>query len=368
MKNSNYWNPLPHWGALATLIFLLMTINIPASAEPYLAVRTGLKCMSCHVNPTGGGKRNAFGRIYGQTILPTKISKDPLGNLFGDRFDIGGNLRTSLKTIQTPNQNNNTAFNTDRANIYIEGKLVPNRLSFYLDQQFSPGSDNRESWLMLKSKKGDAYIKAGKIFQPYGLRFEDDDALVRTIPGINFSTADNGVELGLEKGSWSTQFAITNGSSGGAETNTDKQIGARIEYTKPRWRLGASANINKGDSQSREMNNIFTGFKWLDLEFLLEADHIKDTNTKKMIDIKQIITHFEVNKEVKKGHNLKLSLEYLDPNTDINENDRSRSSFVWEYTPMPLLQVRTGIRSSKDIPQNDQQNTSEAFLQMHGFF
>lgn len=52
----------------------------------------------------------------------------------------------------------------------------------------------------------------------------------------------------------------------------------------------------------------------------------------------------------------------------LDEDDRSRSSLVWEYTPMPLLQVRTGFRLSRGIPQNDQQNTSEAFLQMHGFF
>ena len=52
--------------------------------------------------------------------------------------------------------------------------------------------------------------------------------------------------------------------------------------------------------QNRETKNILTGFKCLNLEFLLEADHITDTDTKKTNDIKQITTHFKVNKEVKK--------------------------------------------------------------------
>jgi len=367
MKNRKNTIKLQVLTSIAILIGLFTTIMSSVSAEPYLAVRTGLKCMSCHVNPTGGGKRNAFGRIYGESILPSKPTDKPLGSLFGDRFDIGGNLRASFKANRTQNQKNSSAFNTDRANIYIEAKLIPDKLSFYLDQQFAPGSDNRESWLKLQNKEGSTYLKAGKIFQPYGLRLEDDDALVRSVPGINFSTPDNGLELGLEKGPWSTQLSLTNGSAGGAETNKGKQIGARVEYIQPKWRLGASANINKGDSQDRQMQNIFAGFKWLDSEFLVEADHIKDTNTSKG-DIEQIATHFEINKEVKKGHNVKLSMEYLDPNLDIDEDHRSRTSLIWEHTPVPMLQVRIGLRSNKGIPQNDEQNSEEAFLQLHGFF
>jgi hypothetical protein len=36
----------------------------PAHALPKYARRTGLACGQCHVNPEGGGPRNAFGRAF----------------------------------------------------------------------------------------------------------------------------------------------------------------------------------------------------------------------------------------------------------------------------------------------------------------
>jgi hypothetical protein len=43
--------------------FILATPK-PAQALPKFAAETGLPCGQCHVNPAGGGPRNAFGKAF----------------------------------------------------------------------------------------------------------------------------------------------------------------------------------------------------------------------------------------------------------------------------------------------------------------
>ena len=87
---------------------LLLTAT-PAAAEPYLALRTGLKCSSCHTNLTGGGNRNAYGGIFAQTQLPLKpgtvVSKNLTDFLligWDLRVEASGTFKASTPTRDTP--------------------------------------------------------------------------------------------------------------------------------------------------------------------------------------------------------------------------------------------------------------------------
>src|SRR6266851_2987680 len=106
--------PMNAAGVIAPVLLALALLAPTVSrAEPYLAVRTGAKCMACHVNPTGGGKRTEFGSIYSQTALAEAYLNPATGETMAapeggpqsalwtgklnDHLAVGSDLRASLQ-------------------------------------------------------------------------------------------------------------------------------------------------------------------------------------------------------------------------------------------------------------------------------
>lgn len=367
--------------AAALLAALLLA---PAHAEPYLAVRTGAKCMACHVNPTGGGKRTEFGNNYSQTALAEErldpgtgkavpaSETGPLPTLWSgrinDHFAVGGDLRATAQAAFIPHSTERLAFDPTRAQIYLEVKPIVDRLTIYLDQRVAPGAaTNREAYALLRTADRSAYLKAGRMFFPFGLRIEDGSAFIRQVSGTGFDSSDDGVEGGLEVGPWSAQIAMTNGAGGGAETNRGKQIGSLASYVQPDWRVGASVSTNFNGAADRRMQSAFAGLRTDVVSWLASGVYVTDDGTPTG-RLRQWATLLEGNVEAAKGHNLKLTYEYFDPNADVRENERERYSAVWEYVPFQYTQFRLGVRKNNGIPQNNQQNATDVFLQWHAFF
>ena len=62
--------------------------------------------MDCHVNPTGGGMRNTFGEVWGQTELPAQRvdTGEPWTGEISRFLAIGGNLRATASDTDVPHQ------------------------------------------------------------------------------------------------------------------------------------------------------------------------------------------------------------------------------------------------------------------------
>ncbi len=345
----------------------------PAVAEPYLAARQGLKCSGCHVNPTGGGLRNAAGNAFAQNELAAQRIATGDSQWHGElnRFvSFGGDFRGSGTYTDFPDaEDEDLAFAVDELRVYLDLRVIPDRLSVYVDQRLAPGgSRNLEAYARLSLDDSSRYyVKAGQMYLPFGLRLEDDTAFVRQVSGINFDTPDNGVELGLETGPWSAQIAVSNGAGGGIETGSGKQWSLRGEHVRSIWRLGASYNFNEVDTSERHMAALHGGLRTGPVTWLAEVDYIEDRGLPGG-DQRRWIGLIEGNWTPRRGHNLKLTVETLEPDTDVDDDEQDRYSLVWEYFPFQFLQLRGGVRIHDGVSGDDLQNRRFGFIELHAFF
>jgi hypothetical protein len=348
------------------LLLLLICAAGGVLAEPYLAVQTGYHCGMCHTNPTGGGKRTEFGNIFAQQQLaarPLAAGKALWLGKINDHISVGGNARFTARQTDFDDRDDNLDFAVHRVTAYFSARLSE-QVELYIDQQVAPGGSlNREVWARFSWDNW--YVKAGKLFIPFGWRLEDDTAFTRQVTGINFNAGDSGAEIGYLRDKFNFQLAVTNGNGGASDIDDNKLVSARAEWIEPSWRGGISAYNNNTDFGERTIYGLFAGVKLGMVNWLLEYDHIKDTGFSSD-DQTQDIALIEANILLRQGHNLKLTLEAL--TFDDVLDDRYRWSAVYEYFPWAFSQIRAGIRQRDSDDKAAVFNSEETFLEIHTYF
>ena len=364
---ARHYPALPCGALLASLL-----IAASARAEPYLAVGQGAKCSQCHVNPTGGGLRNAFGDVFAQTQLPAQridTGTDIWAGQIARFLAVGGDLRFDGTAQQLPHTRTLDSFQMQQTRLYLAASVIPDRLLVYADEQVAPGGAlNREAWGLFWSADHTWYLKGGQMYLPFGLRLQDQTAFVKQTTGINMTTPDQGVEVGWLKGRWDAQFAVSNGTAGGAATTSGKQSSAQLAFVDAAWRLGAALNYNGAAAAgSRRAAGLFGALKTGPVVWLGEADLVDDRSLGDG-GVKMLATLAEADWTIARGHNLKITGEYLDPNRHVGHDQQTRWSLLYELTPVQFVQLRAGVRYSDGIPQLASEHTRLYFLELHGFF
>ena len=215
----------------AIAICLLMAFALPLQlhAEPYFAFREGYKCSTCHVNKTGGGKRNEYGSSFTQTEFSPILEAASENALYfsadiGESFSLGMDFMIVHETLlsveesideggrnEVYEQGAKNSFDVRSCNLYLEVQLLPEILTLYLDETVSPaGASNREAFVLYDNLPHGGYVKAGRMLLPYGIRLWDDDAFIRQVTGFNYDNQDLGFEVGAEPGMFSLSLALSN--------------------------------------------------------------------------------------------------------------------------------------------------------------
>ena len=355
-------------GALAAVGLLVCA---RAWSEPYLAIRQGLKCAACHVNPTGGGLRAPFGDVYDQTRLAARNVRSPWGLWTGDvgRFlRVGGDFYGDAAVTQEPHTRTIDQFQTERGDIYLEANLIPNRLLLYADELVVPGrAINEEAYALFWSAKHDWYVKAGQMYLPFAFRLQDQTSFVYDVSSITMYSPDDGVEFGWEQGRWDAQLDVTDGTFATSGSGTGKEYGLQVQYVDPYWRLGVAANDDDAAIARRKIYGVFGGFRTGPVAWLGEAAMVEN----EFGDLRgatQAAMLVEGDWLIVRGSNLKLKFEHFDPNRGVPDTGRNRWTLEYEDFPVQFLALNAGVRDYTGPPRINADHTRLYFLEVHAFF
>lgn len=337
-------------GTLALASALSLAPLRQAAAEPYLALRTGLKCSHCHVNRSGGGGRNGFGSVWSQTQLPMRTF-DVRNRDLVSWVAIGLDFRGAFDGALTSGVEPRTVFAVKESQVQLEARLIDDILTFYLDQTVEPDRTKaREVFGMAAWKPLNGYAKVGKFLLPYGWRLWDDQEFIRSATNFTYATPDIGVEVGIEPGPLSWAVSVTNGSFGGTESDGPKLVATNAVLTFRRWRVGASAARNAQPGAHREIVGAYAGFSVGPLVFLGETDLVFDSfDDTTSTDRDQVLAFMEGDWLITRGLNLKVTYGFQDPAASIRSgvgglpedqgDRRTRVRLGLEAFPVPFVQL-----------------------------
>lgn len=279
--------------ALAFVAVSLFTVT--ASALPRFSISEGVPCVACHIDPSGGGMRNAYGRyVYGPTRLPLSFRGSsalqmPIRLDLGDTLAFGGDSRTAFINQRPQTGQELSSFFQMEANLYVAAKLF-NGLTLYYDQEAYGSFQAMAIYQRELFHDVSVYVKGGRFAPTYGLRLENHNLWIRQDIGFGPTDKDQGLEIGAQAGPLLLQAAALNGSppEQQLDENTTKAVVARAEVLGRigplRAMFGGSLYLNETgvrtdkdgvtvDSRSTQSRHgIFAGASLGRFTYMAEAD------------------------------------------------------------------------------------------------
>ena len=328
-----------------------------AHALPRFSSRTGWKCQSCHVNPSGGGMRNPGGVTYGREELPVPTWSEEFGL---DEFtteltnfvSVGADVRTLFFYQQGQTENQNAIFQM-QGDLYINLKLAK-KVNVYFDKGLYSGF---EIFGQLNVLPANGYVKAGKFVPNYGLKVDDHRSYIREYAGLSPEVGNpyyTGAEVAVSPGPASITGGVYNSSEGRGESiDSRKAFLGRVEGlfdVADDVYVGLGANVLYKNVMGGK-TNFLGGFGTLsigDFTVLGEADLLKSDVSGTKTDA--FVLYVEGDYVVTPGFDLKAMYDFYDSDLDLATGTLSRYSFGFEFFPISGVEVRPLYRILKEKP------------------
>jgi len=363
----------------------LITISVTGYALPRFATRLNLPCQSCHVNPSGGGMRNAFGQSFGRDSLSVKswqqeYELDDFSTKISEFLSYGADFRLlAFYQSKTNPDASLSSFFPMQTDLYFN-LAVSKKINLFINPAFGP-YNRLEAFAIARVLPANGYVKLGRFAPPYGLRFDDHTSFVRqTTPFRNNMGQQTGVEVGLRAGSFAAMGAVTNGMQGDRDGNLAKAVFGKLEAHGEVGPLRALAGVSSyNDASSAEKLNLFGGYGAVTFIDMLtvtgDVERIQGNSSSMSVssdlnqrnapgtDLKQLAVMIEADYPLTRGIDLKFMYDFFDPDTRTKSGTAVRYSGGVEFMPVSGVEIRPLYRYTKDSILN--RNVSELHILFH---
>ena len=260
-----------HLGFLVFLLSALLIVSLvdDGTARPEFAAMEDKECSFCHLDPAGGGPRNAIGQVYEDNYFEFPEDFDP-ETIMAEAEEVRQRLTTAvdirtayIKTAHIDLEGRERASCTSCHSavdsfLLMQGELTVNAQAS--DKLRLTLSNNMGSPLNMFATV-DAipkhlYVKVGQFRIPFGLKQRDHNILVRQGYNLGSHKRDVGVEVGGTYGKLFYNAAVVNGnrSAGQAvDSNQHKGWVATAGSTLGSVRGGVTFLLDRDRDLDREM-------------------------------------------------------------------------------------------------------------------
>lgn len=328
----------------------------PALALPLYASREGATCVTCHVDPNGGGIRNDFGFVYLKNRHGleaeerwAKVTVDPRLNEW-----IAVGLDTRVLYVAShenggPTLSTSTFFPMQgQLNVAVTPHehltLVASHGLNVDNPGFPTGYVARELYGMIEGLPGRLYARVGRFRVPFGLRQDDHTSFVREFDFLSYDAQkdDAGIEIGSIGSRWFGQASFTDGSAPfleRAQTLAAKvgraakafqaglsgfhRYAENLDTTNDRWALYGSATrgpITVLAEYGGGSTKTFSGTR-NPKAFFAEADY-----------------------RAMRGLNLRGKVDYLDTDAGLGSDTVRRYALEADLNPVPFVELKLSGR------------------------
>ena len=352
------------------------------NALPRFAIAKGMKCASCHVNPTVGQMRNQYGTTtYSLEELPltsffdNEFTFDPK---ISDNITLGSDFRGQYIAEEVLHT---SAYHAMMATVYAAVNLSK-KATFYYKEDIINGTygtsyPGTEAFALVKGLPGNFYAKAG-IFSPdFGWRIDDHTAFTRGgdygFTGLFF--VQNYKDIGVEIGNFYDDFFITIGIFDGTGNynklhfSKEKAIAAKIEYAQKFFGQNYRIGISHYTYRNYNMQGINFGIGTSDFTFLADVDWTKNrldiSNYQITEKVRSTTAFAEIDYLVLQGLWLTGRYDFYDHQQGIKDDEIKRLNIGMEFFPMSFIELRPFYRFNIEKPDA---SNNQFIFQTHIWF